>query len=90
MAIVGAFARIEPGLQKRAEVALTAIQGVSTFELEDSSKLGILVETDSLESAHEIIRYQIESIDGVLGVWPSYANIEDEVEEVQPTNNHES
>ena len=81
MAIVGAFARVEIDQYPRAESDLNAIEGVSTFDLEEPGKVGLLVETGDLDEAHGIIKHTIPAVPGVLGVWPVYANIEDEADE---------
>jgi len=78
MAIVGAFARVDREHAGDCRGALDGFEGVSTFDLDDEDKLGILVEADSLNDAHELITGSIRSAPGVLGVWPVYANIEDE------------
>lgn len=81
MAIVGAFARVEIDQFSQVESGLNAIEGVSTFDLEEPGKVGLLVETHDLDEAHGLIKTIIPAVPGVLGVWPVYANIEDETEE---------
>lgn len=78
MAIVGAFARIDSDLASSCESALQELGGVSTFDVEDPDKLGVLVEAESLNDAHSTITTTIRNTPGVLGVWPVYVNIEDE------------
>ena len=80
MAIVGAFARVEIEQFRQTERGLNEIEGVSTFGLEEPGKVGLLVETRDLDEAHGIIKNTIPAVPGVLGVWPVYANIEDEAE----------
>jgi len=78
MAIVGAFARIDSEHATACQRTLDELGGVSTFEIDDSDKLGLLVEAGSLNEAHNTITTTIRSTPGVLGVWPVYANTEDE------------
>jgi hypothetical protein len=78
MAIVGAFARVDLGHAGDCREALDDFVGVSTFDLEDEDKVGILVEADTLNEAHELITGPIRSAPGVLGVWPVFVNTEDE------------
>ncbi|MBZ0172891.1 MAG: hypothetical protein K8E66_10955 [Phycisphaerales bacterium] len=80
MAIVGAFARVASERFDRAVSDLEAIEGVSTFALDDPDKVGLLVETPSMDDAHGILTTQIPAVIGVLGAWPVYANTEDETE----------
>ncbi len=78
MAIVGAFARVDLDHATACRDALDELGGVSTFGIDDSDKLGILVEAKSLNDAHHTITKTIRSTPGVLGVWPVYVNTEDE------------
>lgn len=78
MAIVGAFARVEADLVSSCRDELEQICGVSTFDLDDRDKVGVLVEADSLNQAHSLITESIRTASGVLGVWPVYVNTEDE------------
>ena len=78
MAIVGAFARIERERGPSLRTELTVHPGVSTFSLPDPGLVGLLLETDDLDSAHALLTGEIRSTPGVLGVWPVYANTEDE------------
>ncbi|MGV6814614.1 MAG: chaperone NapD [Phycisphaerales bacterium] len=80
MAIVGAFARVDTAKTESCKEAINMLAGVSTFELDDPHKVGILVESGSLNEAHDTIAKTIRSIQGVLGVWPVYVNTEDEQE----------
>ena len=78
MAIVGAFARIDADHASSCQSALEELDGVSTFDIEDPDKLGVLVEAESLNEAHSTITKAIRTTPGVLGVWPVYVNTEDE------------
>ena len=80
MAIVGAFARVDSDQVAACRNELNELTGVSTFELEDPDKLGVLIETESLNEAHETITKTVRNAPGVLGVWPVYVNTEDEQE----------
>lgn len=78
MAIVGAFARVDAERFDQTVADLDALESVSTFALEDPDKVGLLVETPSMDEAHGVITRQIPAVGGVLGAWPVYANTEDE------------
>ncbi len=78
MAIVGAFARVDQESITSCRSALEELNGVSTFDIEDPDKVGILVEAESLNEAHSTITKTIRTTPGVLGVWPVYVNTEDE------------
>lgn len=82
MAIVGAFARVETDSMGVCREELDQLRGVSTFDLDDPDKVGILIEADSLNEAHCTITTTIRSTPGVMGVWPVYVNTEDEQEQL--------
>lgn len=76
MAIVGAFAHIEPEANDTLESDLAALDGVSAFALDDPGKIGLLIEAESLDAAHRTVQRTIRNVEGVLGVFPVYANAE--------------
>jgi len=78
MTIVGILVRLEE--EHRAEVAerLSAIEGVSTFEVEQPGSLGALLEAPDLDRAHAILREQIEPTEGVLAAWPVHSDFSDD------------
>jgi len=78
MAVVGAFVRIELNEADATWDRLGSIDCVEPFILAEPEKIGLLIETGSLEEAHEILTQQVAKTKGVLGAWPVSANIEDE------------
>ena len=78
MAIVGAFARVDVSGRGETNAALGAIDGVTTFELDEIEKVGLLIEAADLDAAHGLITGAVKRTPGVLGAWPVYANTEDE------------
>ncbi|PCI10551.1 hypothetical protein COB72_03060 [bacterium] len=82
MAIVGAFARVDTEYTSACREELDQLGGVSTFDLDDPDKVGILIEADTLDDAHSTITKTIRSTTGVMGVWPVYVNTEDEQEQL--------
>ena len=81
MAVVGAYARIDLAEEALVPGRLEALEGVSTFSLEEPGKIGVLVEAESLDEAHARLADEIEKLDGILGVFPVYAHAEPEREE---------
>ncbi len=90
MAIVGAFARVDSSLTDICKGELNELSGVSTFELGDPDKVGILVEAETLNEAHQAITTTIRSATGVMGVWPVYINTEDEQEQYEHVGTNEN
>ena len=46
--------------------------------LPEPEKIGLLIETGTLNEAHAILTQQIAKTSGVLGAWPVSAHFEDE------------
>ncbi len=78
MAVVGAYAHIDPSQGAELPARLGAIEGVSTFALGDPGKIGLLIEAESLERAHGLLRGEIPKTEGIRGVFPVYAHAEPE------------
>ncbi len=84
MTLVGAFARVDSGRVELVRNRLAALQGVATFDLDHPGKIGLLIEGDSEDQAHEILTRVIRGIEGVWGVWPVYVHNDPESMETQP------
>lgn len=78
MVLIGVLARIVPGQRAALWTDLSERPGVQPFEVDDDDRIGLLVEAESLESAHDRLRGEINQVDGVLGTWPVYVDLEDE------------
>ncbi len=84
MAVVGAFARVDPKDVPATRARLEQLDGVSIFDLDEPPKVGILIEADDIDTAHAILTRQVKVVDGVWGVWPIYVHAEpDEVDAEQ-------
>ncbi len=82
MALVGAFVRLDPVHARAAAEDLARLPGVSTFPLPHAPGcLGLWLETEGLDAAHELLSGRVAATPGVLGAWPSYLSIEDELPE---------
>ncbi len=74
MAIVGAFARVDQGDVDGVRSRLEALDGVELFDLDEPGKVGLLIESPDLDAAHAMVCQVIERQEGVLGVWPVFAD----------------
>ena len=74
MAIAGAVAKI------RSEEIISELEKISGVSLKGKSPKGeliLLIEAESLDELHKKCR-QLEKMDGVLGIYPSYVTTADE------------
>lgn len=81
MAIIGAFARIEPGFKQSACRALDAIPSVSTFELESTERVGVLIEAADIDAAHHTLAFIVPETPGIVGATAVFVSTEDELED---------
>ncbi len=70
LVIVGALARIEVAEADQVRERLSGLRGVDTFDLAEPEKLGVLIEAEGLEAAHDVLQKQVRTAPGVLAVWP--------------------
>ncbi len=68
--VVGALARVDQDCRQAVCDRIDALEGLSTFAVEDPLKVGVLIEAKSLDQAHIRFTDQLSAIDGVLGAWP--------------------
>ena len=78
--VVGAYARIEIAGAAATVDRLGALPGVETFDLDDPGKVGLLIEAEDLDGAHEALTRRVRGARGVLGVWPIYVHDESDPE----------
>jgi len=76
--LVGILARVDFDSNPDLCQDLDQIEGVSTFEVGVSGKLGLLLEAESTAGAHYILREKIEKLAGILAAWPVYSHFGDE------------
>ena len=83
-ATVGAFARIEVESAGEVRQRLQQLEGVEPFDLDDPGKVGLIIEAATLDDAHAKLTGEIKHTQGVLGVWPIYANFDGDDEPSAP------
>lgn len=76
MALLGVLARVQVADRELTIEQLAEIDGVSTFPVEDDERLGILIEADKVNRAHEILTTEVDRLPGVLGTWPVFNHFE--------------
>ena len=77
MAIGSMIMKIKPEAEENLRVSLEKIPGVSVEEKSPQGDLILLVEADNLGDLHKLSQ-EIEKVEGVLGLYPSYVTTEDE------------
>ena len=76
VATVGAYARVDMSCIPQVRAKLATLEGITLFDLDDPAKVGLIIEAANLDMAHDMIQHQIRQAEGILGVWPVYANFE--------------
>ncbi len=85
--IIGALAIVEVALAEAVQDRLRALAGVTPFPVDDpastsatlSTRLGVLIEAPTLDDGYHLLRHNIETIEGVLAIWPVYAHFGTEI-----------
>ncbi len=78
MQVVGILARVDVLTRSQVLTRLNGISGVSTFAVDDEQRVGIVIEGESIDDAHQILTEQVAKVDGVLGTWPVYSHMDSE------------
>jgi nitrate reductase NapAB chaperone NapD len=74
--IIGGYARVDSGRREGAVRRLSQLRGVSTFDLDEPGKLGVLIEASSIDEAHAILTEDVSATPGVLACWPVFLHEE--------------
>jgi hypothetical protein len=82
--VLGVLARVDRRTRDAVEQRLTGRPGVSVFAVDDPSRMGILIETESLPVAEETLRDWVMTTPGVLGAWPVFLHDEPSAGESDP------
>ena len=76
MTIVGAMVRVEETQHNAAWQAFAQMPGVTPFALDDATRLGLVIETESLDDAYRLLSEDVRDAPGVLSVYPAYAHFD--------------
>ncbi|WP_256211504.1 chaperone NapD [Selenomonas ruminantium] len=74
--------KMKDGAEEKLRASLTEIPGISVESKAPSGELIVLVETADINGLHKQC-LEIERMEGVLGVYPSYITTEDEAMAVE-------
>ena len=76
MTVIGAMVRVEKAQHGATWQCLARLPGVTLFEFDDATRLGLVIESDSLDDAYRLLNEDIRDAPGVLSVYPAYAQFE--------------
>jgi nitrate reductase NapAB chaperone NapD len=87
MPIVGVLARIEIADRERIWQEIDADPALTPFPVEDEEeRIGVLIEAEDLEEAHQILKKKVNRVAGILGTWPVYTDLQ----QLPPEEPHET
>ena len=78
MSLIGILARIDVDRRAQLSEDLSRLQGVSLFCVDDETRIGILLQRDSIAQGHAALKEEVETIPGILGAWPVFSYFGDE------------
>lgn len=76
MTIIGALVRVEKTQHGAAWQCLARLPGVTPFAVDDTTRLGLVIECDQLDDAYRLLDKDIRDVPGVLCVYPMYAQFD--------------
>ena len=76
MAIIGALVRVDETQRDAARQNLARLPGVTPFDLDQATRLGLVIEVASLDDAYHLLNDRIGKVSGVVNVNPVYAHFE--------------
>ena len=82
MALGSVLLKMKDGAEEKLRVSLAQIPGISVESKAPSGELIVLVETADINGLHKQCM-ELERMEGVLGVYPSYVTTEDETQAVE-------
>lgn len=74
MTIVGALVRIDEAQRGQIWEELSALPGVTPFQVTGTDRLGALLEVASPEQAYDLLHDRLGQLSGVMGVFPVYVH----------------
>ena len=78
MTIIGALVRVEKEQHDAAWQSLERLPGVTPFALDDATRLGLVIESPTLDDAYRLLNHDVQRAPGVLSAYPAYAHFENE------------
>ena len=74
MTIVGALLRVDETVRDTIRRDLASLPGVTPFDLERTTQMGLVIEASNLDDAYHLLTYDVREVGGVLHVSPVYAH----------------
>ncbi len=76
MVTVGVFVRAWSEQLNEVAGRLDALDGVSTFDLEDPGGIGVLLQGFEPDEAYEKLTGEVMAVEGVLAAWPVHTELD--------------
>ncbi|HIC89131.1 MAG TPA: hypothetical protein EYP04_06985 [Anaerolineae bacterium] len=77
MVIVGALVRVQSEHSQSLMAELASREGMDVMAFEDPTKIGLVIEAETLDHAHQLLNEVVRRLEGVWTVYPVYANFEE-------------
>ncbi|MBI5714389.1 MAG: hypothetical protein HZC38_13355 [Chloroflexi bacterium] len=74
MPTIGVLMRIDERQRDSVWRELSLLRGALPFALDNDSQLGLVLETEDVESAYRLVSDDIVKVKGVLSAYPVYAH----------------
>ena len=71
MVVVGALVRVQSDLSQSLLAELASWEGTEVMAFEDPTKIGLVVEAETLDQAHRLLNEDVRRLEGVGPYTPS-------------------
>jgi len=80
MALVGVLVSVHPQDAGDVTTRLEAISGVSTFSVDVEGRIGVMIDADTIDTAHALLTREVSPTTGVLTAWPVHVELEPDLQ----------
>ncbi|MBC8214272.1 MAG: chaperone NapD [Candidatus Marinimicrobia bacterium] len=81
MAITGVVILVEPNKAEEILYEVSHLDDVTTYGLHKENNIVAVIEGENSKNLENKINQIKDKIDGILGIFPAYANYEEEIDE---------
>ncbi len=83
MPIVGALVQVDPLANQEVQINLSMLPDVTVHAFDMPGKIAMIVERETLNQIHGLLKDTVYDVDGVLAIYPVYTYLGDDLDRVE-------